>query len=59
MAQKNERIYILNMVTDLVFVITVSVQSYHGEKILRLLEYLIHPVPGLQIRIVPGSDCSH
>lgn len=47
MAQKNERIYILNMVTDLVFVITVSVQSYHGEKILRLLEYLIHPVPGL------------
>lgn len=32
MAQKNERSYILNMVTDLVFIITVSVQSYQEKK---------------------------
>ena len=32
MAQKTERIYILNMVTDLVFIITVSVQSYQEKK---------------------------
>lgn len=32
MAQKNEHIYILNMVTDLVFIITVSVQSYQEKK---------------------------
>lgn len=32
MAQKNEPIYILNMVTDLVFIITVSVQSYQEKK---------------------------
>ena len=34
MAQKNERIYILNMVTDFVFIIpvTVSVQSYQEKK---------------------------